>query len=141
MYLQYRGHDCFEKTGDGFLQFLETFNLKEEFYNEYEEGINLIQKHIDNKEIVNNEEKILDIFISRYNFQSLLESLFYKNPNKVRKGLGYGMVDHNNEEDGIEIEWFEAIYTNEEALDIVVDLIRKNNISQADVFENILQTS
>ena len=143
MYLQFRGSDHYSINGEGLLQFLIEFNLRDEFYHQYKKDIDRI-KGQDSKECfdtIETEEEILNSFIFNYVMTSVLESLFYKYPNKTKKGLVYIIEDNREEEDSAAIEWFEVICSNEEALDVIVNLIRKNNISQADVFEKIMLTS
>ena len=143
MYIKYRGSDNYTRDGKGFSEFLHRYNLKKEFYEikEYKEKINEIKtKNYITK--IDTEEKVLDIFIDGYVMSSIVDHLFKNYPNRTRKGLGYTLSNSDeDDEHELNIVWHEAIYTEEEALDVVVELIRKNNFSTEDIFNKVLQTS
>ena len=130
MYLKGKGTDVYYRNGEGLLQFLNDYNLYKEFYAEYKKDIDIIMQD-DDKESIDTEEKVLSHLVNNYVMSSLLCFLFYKYPTYTRKGLGYTMEERYDIENS----------TEEEALDIVVELIRKNNFSTEDIFNKVLQTS
>jgi hypothetical protein len=145
MELYYHSQDIYEVSGNGLIEFLNTYNLNKQFNSIFKEQLKEL-KELYKDDIKSSKEELLNHFIEdRYDFDSVLTKLFDSHPEKfpLNCGINCGYVwdiDDNNE--WITITWYEAQYPNkEEAVSLMVKLIRQHGIETADIFEEVLKTS
>ena len=139
-------NDEYSNTPEGLEDMLCDHNLHFEFHKYYEEDYEEYKKICRNEEeydkyMANSVKHILE---EVDNVGQVFCELHEHFPNKFKKNTAavWNWDRQDDRKDGnILIDVYEVTYTKQESIKHIVELIKEHNISQADIFEEVLKTS
>jgi hypothetical protein len=138
--------DEYSNTPKGLDDMLRDFNLLKEFDKHYISSLDMDKNSFKSEEEYNDycEVNIKYILEEVDNVGQVFCELHEHFPKKFKKNsaaMWNWKSEDRNKDGAILIDVYEVTYTKEESISHIVELIREHNISQADIFEEVMLTS